>query len=169
MSCDGFQGLLQDYITRDLEPDRRKAVDAHLLECTDCQRELAVLTALVSSLDHQPVLEPSHDFSARVLADLPRQQAFYPSPWWALVLIPILGFAAWLFRGPLLAGLFGLARLLNVGPETILRVGDTIPIPGRNWVMSPQQLALVPLVMAGLSVALAVVAATYGRRFIEEY
>jgi anti-sigma factor RsiW len=164
MSCDEFQGLLQDYVTRHLAPEKRKAVDTHLLECPGCQRELAVLTALVSSLDHQPVLEPSHEFSARVLSNLPRQRAFYPGPWWALVLIPILGFAAWLFRGPLLAGSFELARRLNVGPETLGQL--RLPVPSS---VTAGQLAMVPLVVVGLSVALAVVAATYGRKLVEDY
>lgn len=164
MSCDEYQGLLQDDVTRNLEPDRRKAVDAHLLECADCQRELAVLTALISSLDHQPVIEPPGDFSAQVLASLPRQRAFYPSPWWALAIIPILAFAAWLFRGPLLAGSFELARRLNIGPGTLGQL--RLPVPSS---VTAGQLAMVPLVVVGLSVALAVVAATFGRRFVEEY
>jgi anti-sigma factor RsiW len=110
MSCEEFKGSLQDYVTRQLEPAKRRQVDGHLLECADCQRELAVLTAVVSSLDHQPVEEPSVEFTSRVLARLPRQRAFVPSPWWALALGPVLGGLAWLFRVPLereIAGLFG--------------------------------------------------------------
>lgn len=164
MSCEEYQGTLQDYVTRQLDREMRKAVDAHLLECADCQRELAVLTALVSSLDHQPVLEPSPEFSTRVLAGLPRQRAFYPSAWWSLALVPALGLAAWLLRAPLLAWLFGLSRHLGIGPEAVGRW--RLPV---SSTFTAGQMAMVPVVVVGLSVALFVVAATYGRRLIEEY
>jgi anti-sigma factor RsiW len=108
MSCDEFRGFLQDYVTRELEPETRRLVDAHLLECSECQRELALLTALVSSLDHQPVEEPSAEFTGSVLARLPKQRVFAPSPWWALVLAPVLAGAAWLARGPVVRWLEGL-------------------------------------------------------------
>ena len=108
MSCDEFRGFLQDYVTRQLEPEKRRWVDEHLLECGDCQREMAVLTAVVSSLDHQPVEQPSAEFTTKVLARLPRQRAFAPSPWWSLVLAPALGGLAWLFRVPLERGVAGL-------------------------------------------------------------
>jgi len=108
MSCDEFRGFLQDYVTRELEPEKRRQVDAHLLECVECQRDLAVLTAVVSSLDHQPVEEPSVEFTSAVLARLPRRRVFAPSPWWSLVLAPILGGLAWLFHAPIGRGIAGL-------------------------------------------------------------
>jgi len=100
MRCDDYQGFLQDYVTRQLDSAKRRLVDAHLLECGECQRELAVLTALVSALDHQPVAEPSAAFTEKVLAALPRQRTFVPSPWWALALAPVLGVVAWFARAP---------------------------------------------------------------------
>jgi anti-sigma factor RsiW len=114
MKCEDYQGLLQDYVTRQLDPARRRLVDAHLLECADCQRELAVLTALVSALDHQPVSEPSAAFAEKVLANLPRQRAFVPSPWWALALAPVLATLAFLFRTPVASAL---SRLLDRLPN----------------------------------------------------
>ncbi len=99
MSCDEFRSFLQDYVTRELEPEKRRLVDAHLLECAECQRELALVTAVLSSLDHQPVEEPSAAFTESVLARLPKQRTFLPSPWWALALAPVLSGVAWLARG----------------------------------------------------------------------
>ncbi len=100
MNCDEVRRSVQDYVTRELAPDDRRRFDAHLVECAECQRELALMTAVVSTLDHQPVLEPSADFSSRVLGSLSRQREFAPSPWWSLALAPLLAGAAWLARGP---------------------------------------------------------------------
>jgi anti-sigma factor RsiW len=108
MNCDEVRQSVQDYVMRELEPESRRMFDAHLVECAECQRELALMTAVVSTLDHQPVLEPPPGFSANVLAALPRQRSFAPSPWWALALAPVLGGLAWLFRAPLDRGIAGL-------------------------------------------------------------
>jgi anti-sigma factor RsiW len=110
MNCDEVKRFLQEYVTRELDPDSRRLFDAHLVECGECQRELALMTAVVSTLDHQPVQEPGPGFSVKVMRSLPRQRVFMLSPWWSLVLAPVLGGIAWLFRVPLergIAGLFG--------------------------------------------------------------
>jgi anti-sigma factor RsiW len=100
MMCSEVQALLQAYVMREIEPEQRRFVDSHVVDCSDCQRELALMTAVVSTLDHQPVLEPPPGFGEKVLAALPRQRAFVPSPWWALALAPLLAGAAFLLRGP---------------------------------------------------------------------
>lgn len=98
MNCDDIKRSIQDYVTRELSPENRRLFDAHLVECAECQRELSLMTAVVSTLDHQPVLEPSPGFRGKVLASLPRQRAFAPSPWWAVALAPVLAGVVWLFR-----------------------------------------------------------------------
>ena len=109
MNCDEVRRSLQDYVTRELAPESRRLFDAHLVECSECQRELALMTAVVSTLEHQTVLEPSSDFSRRVLAALPRQRrALLLSPWWSLALAPLLAGAVWLFRTPLERGIVAL-------------------------------------------------------------
>jgi len=110
MNCVEVRQSVQDYVTRDLTPEDRRLFDAHLVECAECQRELALMTALVSSLDHQPVLEPPPGFGEKVLGSLPRQRGFVLNQWWSLALGPILAVAVWLFRTPIergIAGLFG--------------------------------------------------------------
>ena len=101
MNCEEVRRSLQDYVTRELSPESRRLFDGHLVECAECQRELALMTALVSTLDHQPVLEPSPGFGQKVLASLPRQRSFALSPWWSLTLAPLLAGIVWLFRAPL--------------------------------------------------------------------
>ena len=65
MNCEEVRRSVQDYVTRELNPEGRRLFDAHLVECAECQRELALMTALVSTLDHQPVLEPSAGWWSR--------------------------------------------------------------------------------------------------------
>lgn len=143
MSCDAIKSLLQDYVTRGLEPEKRRQVDAHLLECSACQRELAILTAVVSSLDHLPVLEPRPEFAGRVLGRLPPQRQFLPSPWWALALAPILGGLAWLLRPWLVGKLMPIADSLG-----------RLSLPSTTAV-TLEQLAIVPLAAIGLGLLVA--------------
>jgi len=137
MNCEEVRRSVQDYVTRELEPENRRLFDAHLMECAECQRELAVMTAVVSTLDHQPVLEPPPGFRAKVLAALPRQRSFVLSPWWSLALAPLLAGVVWLFRSPLergIAGLFG-----RLGPSNI-----TVPA------LSMQNAGIAAAAVAGL-------------------
>jgi anti-sigma factor RsiW len=101
MNCDDIRRSIQDYVTRELSPESRRLFDAHLVECAECQRELALMTAVVSTLDHQPVLEPSPGFGQKVLASLPRQRSIVLSPWWSLALAPLFAGLVWLARVPL--------------------------------------------------------------------
>lgn len=131
MSCSEIQSLLQAYVMRELEPERRRQVDEHLMACGECQRELAVVSAIVSTLDHQPVLEPPHDFAAHVMRRLPDQRRFIPGPVWALLALPALAGVAWLLRGRLvdwlLAGAravgFDSLRLSSPGPAQVTVFG----------------------------------------------
>jgi anti-sigma factor RsiW len=101
MNCEEIRRSVQDYVTRELSIEDRRLFDAHLVECAECQRELALMTALVSTLDHQPVLAPSPEFGQKVLASLPRQRSYAVSPWWSLALAPLLAGLVWVFRVPL--------------------------------------------------------------------
>jgi len=146
--CEMLRRRLQDYVTRELEPEKRREVDAHLVECGDCQRELALMTSLVSVLDHQPVEQPSTGFTGKVLASLPRQRRFVPSPWWSLALVPVLAGIAWLFRLPLERGIVGWAERLGVG---------NVAVPA----VSLQQAGIAAAVVALVGMAVAVSAGAY--------
>jgi hypothetical protein len=142
MNCDEVRQSVQEYVMRELGPENRRMFDAHLVECAECQRELALMTAVVSTLDHQPVLEPPPGFGEKVLASLPRRRAFVPSPWWALALAPLLAGVAWLARGPVareLEALLGRSGLSHV----------SVPV------VSLQQagVAVTAVVLAGVAVA----------------
>ena len=142
MNCEEVRRTVQDYVTRELEPENRRLFDAHLVECAECQRELALMMALVSTLDHQPVLEPRPGFGEKVLASLPRQRSFVLSPWWSLALAPLLAGIVWLFRVPIARGLEGLLGRVAVSHVTAPAV--TLPQAG---------IAAALIVLVGLGVA----------------
>lgn len=145
MSCNEIQSLLQSYVTRELEPDRRRLVDEHLIGCGECQRELAIVSAIASSLDHQPVLEPPHDFAAHVMRRLPDQRRFIPGPAWALLLLPVLTGVAWLLRGRLVEWLLAGARAIGLD---LLRL--PAPGPAQMTVFGIAAIALGVLSVAGV-------------------
>jgi len=115
---------MQDYLTRDLPAVQRALVDAHLLECDECRRELALMSAVMSGLSTQPVIEPPVGFTQRVLADLPARPRSFLSPWWSLALAPVLAGLAYIERVPLVNGLAGILSRLGVDPAqfTTLRL-----------------------------------------------
>lgn len=105
MNCREVRGLVQEHVARALGPDDRRRVDEHLLECEECRRELALMSAVISGLETGPVEEPASGFSGRVLAVLPRQRGRMPSPLWVLAAAPVLFVLVWLLRQPLASGL----------------------------------------------------------------
>jgi anti-sigma factor RsiW len=142
-SCGELRSRLQEYVTRELDRESRRLFDAHLVECVECQRELALMTAVVSTLEHQTVLEPSSDFSRRVLVSLPRQRrALLLSPWWSLALAPLLAGLVWLFRAPLERGIAGLLGRF---------VPNTVALPALT--MQSAGIAAAAVVGLGLLVA----------------
>jgi hypothetical protein len=119
MNCEEIRRSVQDYVTRELSIEDRRLFDVHLVECAECQRELALMMALVSTLDHQPLLEPRPGFGEKVLASLPRQRSFVLSPWWSLALAPLLAGIVWLFRVPLERGIASLLGRLGSSNITV--------------------------------------------------
>jgi anti-sigma factor RsiW len=148
MNCDEIKRSIQDYVTRELGPEERRLFDAHLVECAACQRELALMTAVVSTLDHQSVEEPGSGFSGKVLASLPRQRGFAPGPWWALALAPVLGGLVWLFRVPIEQGAVVLLGRSGVSSSTIPTV-------------SVQQAGIAAAAVVGLGLLVATGAAAF--------
>jgi anti-sigma factor RsiW len=148
MNCDELKSLTQEYVTRELTPEDRHRVDTHLMDCQDCRRELALMSAVVSGLDSQPISEPSAGFAARVMARLPRQREFVLSPWWSLAAAPVLGVLAYMFRTPLLEFIVRLAGRAGVGQA-----------PSAE--LSLAQMAIVPAVVVLLALGVTAAAATY--------
>ena len=143
MNCEEVRRSVQDYVTRELNPEDRRLFDAHLVECTECQRELALMTALVSTLDHQPVLKPSAGFAEKVLASLPRQRSLVLSPWWSLALAPLLAGLVWLFRASLERGMVYVVGRVGLN-------GFTLPV------VSYQQVGIAAAMIVGLGLLAAV-------------
>ena len=156
MNCEEIRRSVQDYVTRELSIEDRRLFDAHLVECGECQRELALVTALVSTLDHQPVLEPSPGCGEKVLAALPRQRSFALSPWWSLALAPLLAGAVWLFRTPLERGIVTLLGRSGFN-------NTTVPV------LSIQGAGIAAAVVAGLGLLVAAGGAVFcWRVYLEE-
>ena len=143
MNCDEVRQSVQNYVMRELSPENRRLFDAHLVECAECQRELALMTAVVSTLDHQPVLEPPPGFGQKVLASLPRQRSLVLSPWWSLALAPLLAGLVWLARVPIEHGMAYVAGRLGLD-------GFTLPA------ISYQQAGIAVAAIVGLGLLVAV-------------
>jgi len=163
MNCQEISDLLQDYVMRELSPDERRRVDEHLLECEGCRKELALMSAIVLSLDSQPMVEPSAEFSQRVIANLPKQQSFVPSPLCALILIPVLSGLVYLFRVQLAEVLSGVFERFEVGIAALSRV----QVPNLSSI-NMGQLVIVPVVLASLGLVLAFSAVAFCWRYYAE-
>ncbi len=163
MSCDKVRGLFQDYVTRELGPGKRRLVDEHLLECEGCRKELALMSAIVSSLDSQSVLEPSAEFSHRVMSALPRQSRLVLSPWLSLVLVPILGGLMYLFRVQLATGLLGVLDRFGIDLSGLAQ----FQMPDLSNI-TMLQLAVVPLAAVVLGLGLSIGTAAFCWRYYSE-
>lgn len=104
MNCESTQRLMYEAVDLTLAPDERRLVDTHLTGCERCRAEMAVLDALIETVETTPPAEPSDAFLANVMASLPAPE---PSPRFApSVVFPRVAFAAtlvaaaliWLYR-----------------------------------------------------------------------
>ena len=104
MNCESTQRLMYEAVDRTLAPDERRLVDTHLTGCERCRAEMAMLDALIETVETTPPAEPSGAFLANVMASLPAPE---PSPRFApSVVFPRVAFAAtlvaaaliWLYR-----------------------------------------------------------------------
>lgn len=76
LTCRNVQHLQDAYLDGDLPASMSAEVDAHLLQCPECQRQYEVLRACgnVIARDHSEP-RPADDFAMRVLAALPKAVA----------------------------------------------------------------------------------------------
>lgn len=125
MNCESVQRLIYEAVDRALAPNERRLVDTHLVGCERCRSEMAVLDALIDTVETTPPAAPSDTFLANVMAGLPasRRSSWFVPP----VVFPRVVFAAtlavaallWLYRGVFAEFLENLAPVQAVtGPVT---------------------------------------------------
>ncbi len=68
MTCKQARQLLAAYRRHDLSPDENAELQAHLLECAECQARAAEFRSVGEALQALPTLAPPPDFYARVMA-----------------------------------------------------------------------------------------------------
>ena len=149
MNCQSIQRLMYEAVDRALAPDERRMVDTHLTGCERCRAEMAMLDALIETVETTAPAEPSSAFLDNVMARLPApapSSRFAPS-----VVFPRMAFAAtlvaavliWLYRstvtgfvdslfpaqdifGPVAAGVRNLQAYVQIQAGA---VADSLPEP----------------------------------------
>ncbi len=107
MNCESVQRLMYEAVDRTLSSDERRLVDAHLPGCVHCKSELAVLNALIETVETTPPVQPSDAFLSDVMDSLPapeRSTWFVPSLVFPRVVFAVMLAAAalvWLYRATL--------------------------------------------------------------------
>jgi anti-sigma factor RsiW len=101
---------LSEYLERDLPPEQRVGVDAHLAECGECRRELEELRAMVALLRGLPEPELPAGIADAALARIAQGET--------RVLRLLRRATEPRFVAPLAAGLAGLFLLLEAGDRT---------------------------------------------------
>jgi len=86
MTCADAKARLPDWLTNELPPTDRVALDTHVAQCADCQQELAATRQLWQRLATVPTPEPRPEMQTRFYAMLDSfemEQAAKPQPFWA--------------------------------------------------------------------------------------
>jgi anti-sigma factor RsiW len=87
MRCERAQALMDRYHGEDLSPHERESFEIHLRDCRACQKQLASLQRLVSTLQGVPAPPVPRDLLGRVMASARQEiQAAQgaPAPRWAI-------------------------------------------------------------------------------------
>jgi anti-sigma factor RsiW len=79
MTCPSVCAKLAAYQDGDLRADQARAVEAHLLTCASCARELRELRGVVTLLEGLDELEPSAGFTAGVLKIVAQEPVAEPT------------------------------------------------------------------------------------------
>lgn len=125
MNCESALSMVYEAVDRALSPEERRLLDAHLAGCERCRSEVAVLDALIETVESTPRSQPSEAFLSNVMEQLPAPSR---SSWFAPALVfPRLVFAftlaaaalVWLYRDALSAFVGNLPPVQTVsGPVT---------------------------------------------------
>ncbi len=81
MNCESVLRLIYESNDRALTPDERRLMDVHLPGCERCRSELALLNALIETVETTPEEQPSEAFALNVMERLPlpvRSHGFMP-------------------------------------------------------------------------------------------
>ncbi|MXY98428.1 MAG: hypothetical protein F4Z29_11940 [Gemmatimonadetes bacterium] len=125
MNCESALSMVYEAVDRALSPEERRLLDAHLVGCERCRSEVAVLDALIETVESTPRSHPTEAFLSNVMERLPAPSR---SSWFAPALVfPRLVFAftlaaaalVWLYRDALSAFVGNLPPVQTVsGPVT---------------------------------------------------
>jgi anti-sigma factor RsiW len=76
MNCERIEELLSSYLERDLSPEDKREVEAHLEICPSCAELLAALRETQEALAGFPELEPSPALMVKLYA-IPEKKRFF--------------------------------------------------------------------------------------------
>lgn len=142
LNCSDFVREYSDYRDGRVDPVRRAEMEAHLAGCSSCARYDRVVVAGVDELRSIPEIEPSWEFLPRLqhrifhledgLSPWRRSERSAMSPAFVLLLVLLIGAAAWVPTLRRQAALVELAPVAAVAPapepdvHTLFREGPLL-------------------------------------------
>ncbi|MFZ0820399.1 MAG: zf-HC2 domain-containing protein [Candidatus Acidiferrales bacterium] len=128
MSCERIEKRLVSYLDGRAKESDRRAVEAHLVDCSACRARVEGFQGVWNILGELPDHEPSGAFDARLRARLatePVHQGFWagvlPSPRFALAVTVLAVFCVWLSSRPV-------PPPAQVGTEAEFRMIQDLPV-----------------------------------------
>jgi hypothetical protein len=104
--CAGLEGKLVEYLDGRAKPAERRAVEAHLADCSGCRNRAEDFRNLWSALDDLPVISPSPAFDASLRARIaaePARRGFWgwlPLPRLAFAVTALVAMSVWMASMP---------------------------------------------------------------------
>lgn len=93
MQCKEAKRLISSYIDGEISPDKRRELEAHLLTCPYCRRELEMMEKIVKLIHELPEIEPYEELSDKIWVKYTLEKdEFLKNPFRKFLLI--LGFIA---------------------------------------------------------------------------
>lgn len=71
MECRHVQHLLHETLERMLDTNEQERLDTHLAQCASCRMDARLLYAVIQAVEEAPILQPSEDFTLKVMDRLP--------------------------------------------------------------------------------------------------
>jgi len=70
MDCQKAQYLIQEYLEKELDTDKRVELAQHLLECAECREEMNQMERADAHFSRQPRLSPPESLRENIMAEL---------------------------------------------------------------------------------------------------